>query len=144
LNTGLEFLQPLKANLRKLVVFQLDEELSGRAEMEWIAQNWVHHGNTVWQSAFDTCGSTSDLIPAHHHLGGNTAELEGLGRGTPVLLCPKFRELLGISVSGEREVSALEANTNVAWLERQCRQLTIEKDVTQDCESFFYGQYQDY
>ncbi|KAK3835084.1 MAG: hypothetical protein J3R72DRAFT_451822 [Linnemannia gamsii] len=144
LQTGLEFLQPLQANLTRLVVFQLDEELCGRAEMEWIAQNWVHHENTVWQSAFDACSGSSDKMPAHRHLVGGPAALEGVGGGTPVLLCPKFRGLLGVSVSGGRSLSALEANMNVAWLEGQCRQLTVEKDVTRDRDSFFYGQYQDY
>ncbi|KAG0276311.1 hypothetical protein BGZ95_007704 [Linnemannia exigua] len=144
LQTGLEFLRPLQKNLTRLAVFQLDEELCGRAEMEWIAQNWVHHENTVWQSAFDACSGSSDKMPAHHHLVGSPAALEGVGGGTPVLLCPRFRELLGVSVTGERNLSALEANMNVAWLEGQCRQLTVEKDVAWDHESFFYGQYQDY
>lgn len=142
LETGLDHLRPLQANLRKLVVFQLDEELCGRAEMEWIAQNWVHQDNAAWQRAFEACdGSSSAPLGV---ASNSVMTLQAGNEETPVLLCPKFQELLGVSVCGKRQVSALEANMNVAWLEGQCRQLTVEKDVTRDRESFFYGQYQDY
>ncbi|KAF9296053.1 hypothetical protein BGZ88_000839 [Linnemannia elongata] len=142
LETGLDHLRPLQANLRKLVVYQLDEELCGQAEMEWIAQNWVHQDNAAWQRAFEACGGSSSTPRG---LASNfVTSLDAGGEGKPVLLCPKFRELLGVSVYGKRQVSALEANVNVAWLEGQYRQLTVEKDVTRERESFFYGQYQDY
>lgn len=141
LKTGLDYLRPLQANLQKLVVFQLDEELCGQEEMEWIAQNWVHQDNRVWQSAFEA-HSGSGLMPSGS-TDSSAATLGGEGV-TPVLLCPKFQALCGVSVYGKWRVSALEANMNVAWLEGQCPQLTVEKDVTGNRESFFDGQYQDY
>ncbi|KAF9900569.1 hypothetical protein EC991_007168 [Linnemannia zychae] len=49
LETGLDYLRPLQANLEKLVVYRLDERLSGGAEVEWIAKNLVHHNDPVWQ-----------------------------------------------------------------------------------------------
>lgn len=142
LETGLDHLRPLQANLRKLVVFQLDEELCGRAETEWVAQNWVHQDNAAWQRVFEACGGSNSTPRG---LASNSVTtLEAGGEETPVLLSPKFQELLGVSVCGKRQVSALEANVNVAWLEGQCGQLTVKKDVTRDRESFFHGQYQDY
>jgi hypothetical protein len=141
LRTGLDYLRPLQTNLQKLVIFQLDEELCGQEEMEWIAQNWVHQDNKAWQRAFKTHRSSSLEPP-----GSNGSPAAALGEEgvTPILLCPKFRELLGVSVCGKRQVSAREANMNAAWLEGQCPQLKVEKDVTGNRESFFYGQYQDY
>ncbi|KAF8946887.1 hypothetical protein BGZ47_011036 [Haplosporangium gracile] len=141
LKTGLDYLRPLQANLKKLVVFQLDEELCGREEMEWVAQNWVHQDNTAWKSAFETCSSSRSMSPGPTSNSVTTLGDEGR---TPVLLCPKFQEFLGVSVCGRGQVSALEANMNIAWLEGHCRQLTVEKDVARNRESFFYGQYQDY
>ncbi|KAG0289834.1 hypothetical protein BGZ96_006670 [Linnemannia gamsii] len=141
LKTGLDYLRPLQANLQKLVVFQLDEELCGQEEVEWIAQNWVHQDNRVWQDAFEA-RSGSSLMPPRS-MDNPAATLGGEGT-TPVLLCPQFRELCGVSVCGKQQVSALEANMNVAWLEAQCPHLTVEKDVTGNREVFFSGQYQDY
>ncbi|KAF9156243.1 hypothetical protein BG015_006646 [Linnemannia schmuckeri] len=130
LKTGLDYLRPLQANLKKLVVFQLDEELCGREEMEWIAQNWVHQDNIVWKSAIEACGGSRSTSPGSASNSATTLGGEVSGAG--------------VSVCGREKVSALEANMNIAWLEGQCRRLTVEKDVARNRESFFYGQYQDY
>ncbi|KAF9121254.1 hypothetical protein BGW39_010670 [Mortierella sp. 14UC] len=118
LETGLNYLRPLQANLEKLVVYRLDERLSGGAEVEWIAKNWVHHTDPVWQHTFETWDRQSYLdIPD-----------EGVNRVT----CPssKFRQLIGVHLREQVGLTKANAAGNIAWLEYYCPQLVVVKDVT--------------
>ncbi|KAG0365242.1 hypothetical protein BGZ54_006733 [Gamsiella multidivaricata] len=51
MQTGLSYLQPLQQSLETLILYRLDEQLSGRAEVDWIARNWIHHHNKRWLHA---------------------------------------------------------------------------------------------
>ncbi|KAG0289833.1 hypothetical protein BGZ96_006669 [Linnemannia gamsii] len=130
LDTGLDYLRPLQANLEKLVIYQLEEELCGRAEMEWIAQHWVHHNNPVWQSEFQNWKRA-----AKSHTGMEVADqVKDKDESVKPMsfLYTKFKELIGIDVSGKvGGRSASRAAGNVSWLERQCPHLLVVKDRSQ-------------
>lgn len=120
LETGLDYLRPLQANLEKLVVYQLGERLGGGAEVEWIAKNWVHHTDPVWQHTFDTWDRQSYLeIPD---------EEEGSNR----VLYPssKFRQLIGVHTQEREGLDAVSAAGNIAWLEYYCPELVVMRDDT--------------
>ncbi|KAG0308843.1 hypothetical protein BGZ98_006624 [Dissophora globulifera] len=104
LETGLDRLAPLKRRLETLVVYQLDEQLCRRKEMDWIARNWVHHNNLYWLQthsleAQPLMTSTSTLT---------TDEYCASTAASYLVPAPTFEALLGISVksanTGERGV----------------------------------------
>ncbi|KAG0289835.1 hypothetical protein BGZ96_006671 [Linnemannia gamsii] len=117
LETGLDYLRPLQASLEKLVVYQLDERLSGGAEVEWIAKNWVHHADPVWQHTFDTWDRQSYLdIPDKED--GNRAQYPW----------PKFRQLIGVDTRQRKGLNEASAAGNIAWLEYYCPELRVVGD----------------
>ncbi|KAF9156242.1 hypothetical protein BG015_006645 [Linnemannia schmuckeri] len=120
LETGLDYLRPLQANLEKLVVYQLGERLSGGAEVEWIAKNWVHHADPVWQHTFDTWGRQSYLEIPEEEEGGSR------------VLYPssKFRQLIGVHTRKWKGLDAVSAAGNIAWLEYYCPELVVVRDDT--------------
>jgi hypothetical protein len=129
LETGLDYLRPLRKNLEKLVVYQLDEELCGRAEMEWIAQNWVNYANGPWQKAYRDWKAAKGK-PVLSSLELIQEMPWGLAED-PLLPAAAFKELIGIGVrgmeSGGRR-SESRANGNVSWLQRQCPKLVVVKE----------------
>ncbi|KAK3827922.1 MAG: hypothetical protein J3Q66DRAFT_382789 [Benniella sp.] len=113
LETGLEHLAPLRQNLEKLFVSGLDEGLSGRKEVEWIARNWVHHSNSRW-------------LEQHHASSQSMEEPEGnrmtgVRSEDDVSFDPrsKFKELNGISEEAQG------AKSNIKWLQEQCPTLSV-------------------
>ncbi|KAF9131649.1 hypothetical protein BGW39_001554 [Mortierella sp. 14UC] len=129
LDTGLDYLRPLRKNLEKLVVYQLDEELCGRAEMEWIAQNWVHYADGLWQKEYREWKASKGK-PVNE---SSQEVLHEMPRGDkdPLLPSPAFKELIGIGVRGNEDGqgrSEKRANGNVAWLQRQCPKLVVVKE----------------
>ncbi|KAG0203502.1 hypothetical protein BGX33_009069 [Mortierella sp. NVP41] len=125
LETGLDYLRPLQANLEKMVVYQLDEELCGRAEMKWIAQHWVHHDNPVWQNEFQAWKASNGQADM------DVDKCQNEGRH-PSLSFPKFKELHGINVCGRvGGRSGRRAEGNVSWFERLCPRLVVVKDRAQ-------------
>ncbi|KAF9537337.1 hypothetical protein EC957_008411 [Mortierella hygrophila] len=129
LATGLDYLRPLRKNLKKLVVYQLDEELSGRAEVEWIAQNWVNYANGPWQEGYRNWKAAKGK-PVQSPLEV-IQEMPWGPSEDPLLPAAAFKELIGISVWGKEEGGARSenrANGNLAWLERQCPKLAVGKE----------------
>lgn len=120
LETGLDYLRPLQANLEKLVVYRLGEGLSGGAEVEWIAKNWVHHRDPVWQHTFDTWDRQSYLEIPDEDEGGNRV------RNPP----SKFRQLIGVHTQKREGLDAASAAGNIAWLEYYCPELVVVRDKT--------------
>ncbi|KAF8946888.1 hypothetical protein BGZ47_011037 [Haplosporangium gracile] len=121
LETGLDYLRPLQANLEKLVVYQLEERLSGGAEVEWIAKNWVHHTDPVWQHTFDTWDRQSYLeIPEEEEEGGNRVTYPS----------SKFRQLIGVHARKREGLDAASAAGNIAWLKYYCPELVVVRDDT--------------
>ncbi|KAF9560538.1 hypothetical protein EC968_006125 [Mortierella alpina] len=138
LKTGLDRLEGLQNSLERLVVYQLQEELAGEKEVEWIAQHWVHHQNPAWQQDYrrlrqafnDTLDDDEEEIA------------DDLWRPEP-----KFKELLGVRVSGKFLFSsAPRSNSNLAWLKQECPRLRIEKNLElKQLETAFYvGNFEDY
>ncbi|KAG0207474.1 hypothetical protein BGX28_001298 [Mortierella sp. GBA30] len=128
LRTGLDRLKGLQ-NLERLVVYQLEEELAGRQEVEWIARHWAHYRNPAW-------------LESHHCLDGRVPKSQFKDHWKPKA---SFKELIGISVRSPFSYSsALEANMNVAWLQEQCPNLTVEKDDRRQYDDFSYGRFEDY
>ncbi|KAG0276310.1 hypothetical protein BGZ95_007703 [Linnemannia exigua] len=129
LKTGLDYLRPLRKNLEKLVVNQLDEELCGRAEMEWIAQNWVNYADGVWQKKYmEWKASKGKPID---ELSQDLLHEMPRGAKDPLLPSPTFKKLIGMGVrrkDGGRGRSERRANGNVAWLQRQCPRLEVVKE----------------
>ncbi|KAK3833089.1 MAG: hypothetical protein JOS17DRAFT_741489, partial [Linnemannia elongata] len=120
LETGLDYLRPLQGNLEKLVVYRLREGLSGGAEVEWIAKNWVHHANPVWQHTFDTWDRQSYLEIPDEDEGGNRARYP----------LSKFRQLIGVHTRKREGLDAASAAGNIAWLEYYCPELVVVRDDT--------------
>ncbi|KAK3827916.1 MAG: hypothetical protein J3Q66DRAFT_382784 [Benniella sp.] len=112
LDTGLNCLAPLRHSIEKLTVSGLDEGLSGRKEVEWMARNWIHYNNSRWLK------QRSSLIPSELRSKTNCSSSDGRDLFSP---CPTFKELIGITVKGEN------AKTNVKWLQEQCPRLSIVK-----------------
>lgn len=133
LATGLDYLRPLRKNLKKLVVYQLDEELCGRAEMEWIAQNWVNYANGPWQEGYRNWKAAKGK-PVQSPLE-MIQEMPWGPSKDPLLPAAVFKELIGVGVWGkEQEGSRSEsrANGNLAWLKRQCPELVVVKEDTSE------------
>ncbi|KAF9096478.1 hypothetical protein BGX29_008556 [Mortierella sp. GBA35] len=121
LKTGLDYLRPLQANLEKLVVYRLNEKLCGGAEVEWIAQNLVHHADPVWQHRFKVWDRVTHFTRADE------------GENMYFKPSPKFKELIGVSVrGGEGGFSADSAAGNIAWIEYYCPQLVVVKNVVDE------------
>ncbi|KAF9188830.1 hypothetical protein BGZ51_000288 [Haplosporangium sp. Z 767] len=137
LATGLDRLEPLKSSLERLVVYQLEEELLGRREVEWIAKHWVHHQNPYWRPIDSSAANTADAE--------SLSSMDHTGDQNYFRPSPKFKELIGVSVRGSASyASVLEMNLNFAWLQEQCPQLVIEKDDRRNDDDFSYGQFQEY
>ncbi|KAK3835085.1 MAG: hypothetical protein J3R72DRAFT_451824 [Linnemannia gamsii] len=129
LETGLDYLRPLRKNLERLVVYQLDEELCGRAEMEWIAQNWVNYADGVWQKTYREWKASKGK--PLDEWGQEPLHEIPMGAKNPLLPSPAFKKLYGIGVRGKDDGkgrSERRANGNVAWLQRQCPKLAIVKE----------------
>ncbi|KAG0288326.1 hypothetical protein BGZ96_007882 [Linnemannia gamsii] len=129
LESGLDYLRPLRKNLEKLVVYQLDEELCGRAEMEWIAQNWVNYANGPWQKGYrEWKAAKGKPVLTNLEL---IQEMPWGPAEDPLIPAAAFKELLGIGVRGVAcggRRSESRANGNVAWLQRQCPRLVVVKE----------------
>ncbi|KAG0304838.1 hypothetical protein BGZ98_004961 [Dissophora globulifera] len=123
LETGLDRLAPLKRRLETLIVYQLDEQLCGQKEMEWIARNWVHHNNPHWLQthaveAQPQITSTATLT---------TDECSTSSAASYLVPAPTFEALLGILVkntNADEEVAETEAEaTRIAslkWFREEC------------------------
>ncbi|KAF9980158.1 hypothetical protein BGZ75_008761 [Mortierella antarctica] len=138
LQTGLDRLEPLQNSLEKLVLYQLQDELAGDQEVEWIAQHWIHHQNPVWQQDFRRRKqSYSDILAEEEE---EEDVKDDLWRPEP-----KFKELLGIGVRPVSSYSsALRAHANLAWLKQECPRLRIEKDHRVQDDDFYFGNFEDY
>ncbi|KAG0203501.1 hypothetical protein BGX33_009068 [Mortierella sp. NVP41] len=96
LESGLDYMKPLRNCPEKLVVYQLDEELCGREEMEWIAQNWVNYVDGAWQNGYREWKAAK----------GQPVEMpleviqEAARSNNPLIPTSAFRELIGIDVRG--------------------------------------------
>ncbi|KAF9945218.1 hypothetical protein BGZ72_001551 [Mortierella alpina] len=135
LKTGLDRLEGLQNSLEKLDLYQLQEELAGDAEVEWIAQNWIHHLNPAWQQDY----RRRRLFPDIADDGEEDVE-DDLWRPEP-----KFKELLGIGVRNTSSYSsALRAHSNLDWLKQECPRLRIEKDHRIQDDDYYLGTYREY
>ncbi|KAG0220521.1 hypothetical protein BGX31_010929, partial [Mortierella sp. GBA43] len=119
LEAGLDRLAPLKQNLETLTVCGLENELSGKAEVEWIARNWIHHQNPQWlnqhaSQALDASDSSSPL----------SLQSTSRDHGAHDVPSPKFKSLVGISERCKYQ-TVNQAKTNIKWLEVQCPTLKI-------------------
>ncbi|KAF9339222.1 hypothetical protein BGZ91_006664 [Linnemannia elongata] len=133
LATGLDYLRPLRKNLEKLVVYQLDEELCGRAEVEWIAQNWVNYANGPWQEGYRNWKAAKGK-PLQSPLE-MIQEMPWGSWEDPLLPAAAFKELIGIGVWDKEQGGArseIRAHGNIAWLKRQCPKLVIVKEDTSE------------
>ncbi|KAK3833087.1 MAG: hypothetical protein JOS17DRAFT_741487 [Linnemannia elongata] len=133
LATGLDYLRPLRKNLKKLVVYQLDEELCGRAEVEWIAQNWVNYANGPWQEGYRNWKAAKGK-PVQAPLEMIQERPWGPSED-PILPAAALKELLGIGVWGKEQRSSRSesrANGNLSWLKRQCPELVVVKEDTSE------------
>ncbi|KAG0315745.1 hypothetical protein BGZ99_007275 [Dissophora globulifera] len=135
LETGLDRLAPLKRRLETLIVYQLEEQLCGRKEMEWIARYWVHHNNPHWLQTHTpgaqqhmTSRSRSTLI---------TDECNSSPAASYIVPAPTFEALLGISVkntnTGERvpetrAVRKAEAAriSSLKWFREECPTVLVK------------------
>ncbi|KAF9280951.1 hypothetical protein BGZ68_006927 [Mortierella alpina] len=136
LKTGLDRLEGLQNSLERLVLYQLQEELAGDQEVEWIAQHWIHHQNPVWQQRYQRQRQSHNGIIDDEE---EDAE-DDLWRPEP-----RFKELLGIGVRNTSSYSsALRAHANLAWLKQECPRLRIEKDHRIQDDDFYVGSFEDY
>ncbi|KAG0002485.1 hypothetical protein BGZ65_002597 [Modicella reniformis] len=130
LETGLDRLAPLQKNLEKLIVSALDEKLCGRREVEWIAQNWIHHQNRRWLERHSPISSRSPSSSSSPDKNGKSeqtsctgTELDDDGGSFP---SPKLKELIGISTQSSTSYqSEEEARSNIEWLKDQCPTLRV-------------------
>jgi hypothetical protein len=113
LETGLDHLAPLRHNLERLIVSGLDEGLSGRKEVEWIARNWVHHSNSHWLEQHHASQQSMGQPERSRAAGVRSDDDVSFG------LRSKFKALIGISVDGE------DAMSNIKWLQEQCPTLSV-------------------
>ncbi|KAF9948049.1 hypothetical protein BGZ70_002382 [Mortierella alpina] len=136
LQTGLDRLEGLQNSLEKLVLYQLQDELAGDEEVEWIAQHWIHHRNPVWQQEYRRRKQLHNGI-----LGDVEKDVEDdLWRPEP-----KFKALLGVGVRNTSSYSsARRAHANLAWLKQECPGLRIEKDHRILDEDFYVGSFEDF
>lgn len=111
LETGLDRLAPLRQNLQKLVVTQLDEWMAGKKEVEWITRNWIHHQNRQWSEKQDLMSGSS--LPWLEPFQGS------VGHEDFTVSNPKFMELVGITASNG------EPMQNIGWLKEQCPSLHV-------------------
>jgi hypothetical protein len=119
LEAGLDRLAPLKQSLETLTVCGLKDELSGKAEIEWIARNWIHHQNPRWlnqhaSKALDASDSSSPL----------SLQSTSRDHGAYDVPSPKFKNLVGISERCKYQ-TVDQAKANIEWLEVQCPTLKI-------------------
>jgi len=124
LETGLDCLAPLQA-LEKLIVPRLDEGLSGKKEVEWMARNWIHSNNHRWLEQHDparisearpTSSSQSMEEPQTSKTPGLRSDDDG-----PFFPYPIFKELIGVTMDDDDAVS------NISWLQEQCPTLSVIK-----------------
>ncbi|KAK3827939.1 MAG: hypothetical protein J3Q66DRAFT_394258 [Benniella sp.] len=117
LETGLERLAPLRHSLEKLTVSGLDEGLSGRKEVEWMARNWIHYNNRRWLEQHHAPAPSGLRLTC---LSQDTEEPERSG-GTDdrIFSISSFRSLIGISGKGEDVLSTIQ------WLQEQCPTLSV-------------------
>ncbi|KAK3827928.1 MAG: hypothetical protein J3Q66DRAFT_363120 [Benniella sp.] len=117
LETGLEHLAPLRHSLEKLIVSGLDDGLTGRKEVEWIACNWVHHHNSPW-------------LEQHHPSQTSMGQPE---RNTAAGVRPdddasfdtrsKLKALIGVSG---------RVDDAIKWLREQCPTLSVIEHTDKD------------
>jgi hypothetical protein len=113
LETGLDHLAPLQHNLERLIVSGLDEGLSGRKEVEWIARNWVHHSNSRWLEQHHASQQSMEEAEGNRAAGVRSDDDVSFG------LRSKFKALIGISGRGE------DAMCNIKWLRQECPTLSV-------------------
>ncbi|KAG0326662.1 hypothetical protein BGZ99_009244 [Dissophora globulifera] len=133
LKTGLDRLAPLKCRLETLIVYQLDEQLCGQKEMEWIARHWVHHNNPHWLQ--------THVVEAQPHMTSTstlTTDEYSASTAAPFLVSkPTFAALLGISVKNtntgegavdtEAESEAKAARiASLKWFREECPTVSVK------------------
>ncbi|KAG0326664.1 hypothetical protein BGZ99_009246 [Dissophora globulifera] len=133
LETGLDRLAPLKRRLETLIVYQLDEQLCGQKEMEWIARNWVHHNNPHWLQ--------THAVEAQPHMTSTSTltadDCSSSSAASYLVPAPTFEALLGILVkntnTGE-EVAETEAEAeaeaariaSLKWFREECPTVLVK------------------
>ncbi|KAG0326663.1 hypothetical protein BGZ99_009245 [Dissophora globulifera] len=135
LETGLDQLAPLKRRLETLIVYQLDDQLCGQKEMEWIARNWVHHNNPHWLQ--------THAVEAQPHMTSRstltTDECSISPTASYLVPAPTFEALLGISVKNTKageEVAETEAEAeaeaeaariaSLKWFHEECPTVSVK------------------
>ncbi|KAF9585937.1 hypothetical protein BGW38_010880 [Lunasporangiospora selenospora] len=117
METGLPYLEPLKRTLEKLDVCQLEEQISGRRETEWIARHFYHHRHPQLHPRLKVFTRTDPIQREAFR-----DELVDVYKKSPM---PSLRELRGISLSGEHGHYS-ELHMNAEWLQTVCPTLSIQ------------------
>ncbi|KAI8347540.1 hypothetical protein B0O80DRAFT_465349 [Mortierella sp. GBAus27b] len=124
LETGLGLLAPLRQNLEALNVSSLQNGLTGRKEVEWIARNWIHYNNPRWLKRYSKLRKPTPT-PLPKGVSGKSGP-PGTGSKDDDILTtyqrPKFTELIGILIP---YIGKEKAISNMAWLLAQCPSLSI-------------------
>jgi hypothetical protein len=146
LETGLDRLVPLQHSLEKLMVSTLQDGLSGRKEVEWIARNWVHHQDLLWQEQHAHLLPESSPTSAPSDRAGqpiSSFAKGGSNGGITLDPAPKFKDLIGVSTRCTHH-TVVQANLNIAWLQEQCPTLNIVTIDNESNEDFLYSAFQDF
>jgi hypothetical protein len=110
LETGLEHLTPLQHSLERLIVSGLDDGLTGKKEVEWIASNWIHHNNSRWLEQHHASQKSMENPEGSRAAGVRSSDEVSFDTSS------KFKALIGISG---------KAMSNIKWLREQCPTLSV-------------------